>query len=43
MLIERVRKLKNVQPEHFKKIIEQLKYMDSAEQLEFVQFLEKNA
>ncbi|MFX0009787.1 MAG: hypothetical protein ACFE9R_05685, partial [Candidatus Hermodarchaeota archaeon] len=43
MLIERVRKLKNVQPEHFKKIIEQLKYMDSAEQLKFVQFLEKNA
>ena len=43
MLIERVRKLKNVRPEHFKKIIEQLKYMDSAEQLEFVQFLEKNA
>jgi predicted HAD superfamily phosphohydrolase len=41
-LIERIRKLKNVIPQHYEKIIEQLKYMDFNEQLDFVQFLENN-
>jgi hypothetical protein len=41
-LIERIRKLKNVKPQHYEKIIEQLKYMDFNEQLDFVQFLENN-
>jgi DNA-directed RNA polymerase subunit RPC12/RpoP len=42
-LIERIRKLKNLKPQHYEKVIEQLKYMDTKEQLEFVQFLESNA
>jgi hypothetical protein len=42
-LIERIRKLPNIKPKYYDKIIEQLKYMDDEEQLEFVQFLEKNA
>ncbi len=41
MLIERIRKLPNVEPEHYDKIIAQLKYMDFEEQMEFVQFLEE--
>jgi hypothetical protein len=42
-LIERIRNLPNVKPQHYDKIIEQLKFMDIDEQLEFVQFLEKSA
>ena len=42
-LIERIRKLPNIKPQYYDKIIEQLKFMDDKEQLEFVQFLEKNA
>ena len=41
MLIERIRNLPNVEPEHYDKIIAQLKYMDFEEQMEFVQFLEE--
>ena len=42
-LIEKIRKLPNVKPKHYDKIVEQLKYMDSEEQINFVQFLEENA
>ncbi|MFW9785272.1 MAG: hypothetical protein ACFFFB_23535, partial [Candidatus Heimdallarchaeota archaeon] len=42
-LIERIRRLPNVKPEHYDKIIEQLKYMDTQEQIKFIQFLEENA
>ncbi|MFW9946311.1 MAG: hypothetical protein ACFFDX_05725 [Candidatus Odinarchaeota archaeon] len=42
-LIERIRKLPNVDPRYYDKIIEQLKYMDAEEQINFIQFLEKNA
>ncbi len=42
-LITRIRSLANVKPEHYGKIIEQLKYMDYEEQLKFIQFLEQNA
>jgi len=42
-LTDRIRKLPNVKPKHFDKIIEQLKYMDVEEQIQFVQFLEENA
>ena len=42
-LIERIRKLPNVKPEHYDKIIKQLKYMDTQEQIKFIQFLEENA
>lgn len=42
-LIERIRKLPNIKPKYYDKIIEQLKFMDDEEQLKFVQFLEKNA
>ncbi|MGB5911597.1 MAG: hypothetical protein WBH31_10425 [Promethearchaeia archaeon] len=42
-LIERIRKLPNVEPRYYDKIIEQLKYMDAEEQINFIQFLEKNA
>lgn len=42
-LIERIRKLPNIKPKYYDKIIDQLKFMDDEEQLEFVQFLEKNA
>jgi len=41
-LIERIRKLPNLKPEYYYKLVEELKYMDSAQQFEFVQFLEKN-
>ncbi|MBN1214362.1 MAG: hypothetical protein JXA99_02860 [Candidatus Lokiarchaeota archaeon] len=43
ILVEKIRKLPNVKPEQYKKIIEQLKYMDSEEQYQFVEFLEKHA
>ena len=42
-LIERIKNLPNVKPQHYGKIGEQLKYMDSEEQVKFVQFLEKYA
>ena len=42
-LIARIRKLPNVKPEHYSKVIDQLKYMDHDEQIQFVQFLEENA
>jgi len=42
-LIERIRKLPNLKPKYHDKLVEELKYMDSEQQLEFVQFLEKNA
>ncbi|TKJ27103.1 MAG: hypothetical protein CEE42_03305 [Promethearchaeota archaeon Loki_b31] len=42
-LIERIRKLQNVKPQYYDKIVEELKYLDSEEQIEFVVYLEKNA
>ena len=42
-LIERIRKLPNVEPKYYDKIVEELKYMDKERQLEFIQFLEKYA
>ncbi|MFX0058574.1 MAG: hypothetical protein ACFE8J_09785 [Candidatus Heimdallarchaeota archaeon] len=42
-LIQRIRKLKNVKPQYYDKIVEQLKFMDIDEQIEFVRFLEDNA
>ncbi|TFG07527.1 MAG: hypothetical protein EU539_04695 [Promethearchaeota archaeon] len=42
-LIERVRSLPNVRPEHLVKIAEQLKFMDVDEQEKYIQFLENNA
>ena len=42
-LIKRIYKLPNVKPEHYGKIIDQLKYMDYEEQVKFIKFLEKNA
>ncbi|MFX1570794.1 MAG: hypothetical protein ACFFCV_20845 [Promethearchaeota archaeon] len=42
-LINRIRKLPNVKPKHYDKIVEQLKFMDVDEQIKFVQFLEENA
>lgn len=43
ILIKRIRKLPNVKPEHYSKIIEQLRFMDSEEQLRFIEFLEQHA
>ena len=42
-LIERIRKLPNLKPKYYDKLVEELKYMDSVQQLKFVQFLEKSA
>jgi hypothetical protein len=42
-LIERIRKLPDIQPKYYDKLVEELKYMDNERQIEFVQFLEKNA
>ena len=42
-LIERIRKLPNIKPKYYNKLVEELKFMDSDQQLQFVQFLEKNA
>ncbi|MFX1390956.1 MAG: hypothetical protein ACFE9Z_12900 [Promethearchaeota archaeon] len=42
-LINRIRKLPNVKPKHYDKIVDQLRYMDYEEQIKFVQFLEENA
>jgi hypothetical protein len=41
-LIERIRKLPDIQPKYYDKLVEELKYMDNERQIEFVQFLEKN-
>ncbi len=41
-LIERIKRLPNVKPEYYDKIIEQLKYMDAEEQVRFIVFLEQN-
>jgi len=42
-LIQRIKNLPNVKPQHYDKIVEQLKFMNNDEQIEFVQFLEDNA
>ena len=42
-LIERVKNLKNIKPEHLEKVVNQLKYMDAQEKIEFILFLEKHA
>ena len=42
-LIERIKKLPNIKPEYYIKIAEQLKFMDSDDQVKFIQFLENNA
>jgi DNA-directed RNA polymerase subunit RPC12/RpoP len=42
-LIERIEKLSNLKPENYEKIIDQLKYMDSDEQIKFIKYLENNA
>ncbi len=42
-LIERIRSLPNVKPEHLVIIAEQLKFMDFDEQERYIQFLENNA
>ena len=42
-LIDRIKKLPNVQPKHYDKIVEQLKFLDVDEQIRYVQFLEENA
>ena len=42
-LIVRIRKLPNVKPKYYDKIVEELKYMDKEQQIEYLQFLEKHA
>ena len=42
-LIARIRKLPNVKPKYYDKIVEELKYMDKEQQIEYIQFLEKHA
>ncbi|MHA1805174.1 MAG: hypothetical protein ACTSU4_11720 [Promethearchaeota archaeon] len=42
-LINRIRKLPNLKPEYHEQIIEQLKYMDEEEQINFINYLEKKA
>ena len=42
-LIERIRKLPNVKPQYINNLVDQLKFMDAQEQINFVQFLEENA
>ncbi|TXT61400.1 MAG: conserved membrane protein of unknown function [Promethearchaeota archaeon] len=41
-LINRIRNIPNIKPEHYESIVNQLRYMDSEEQIEFVQFLENH-
>ncbi|TFF95504.1 MAG: hypothetical protein EU544_02625 [Promethearchaeota archaeon] len=41
-LIQRVKSLPNIKPEHYQRIMDQLKQMDYEEQLEFVHYLETN-
>jgi len=42
-LINKIKKLPNVKPEYYGKIVKQLKYMDFKEQVRFIEFLEQNA
>ncbi len=42
-VINRIKSLPNLKPNHYEQIINQLKYMDDEEQLSFVTFLEKKA
>jgi hypothetical protein len=42
-LVERIRDLPNVKPEHYQKIVNELKYLDRDEQLRFIDYLEKFA
>jgi len=42
-LIERIKSIPNVKPEHYVKIAEQLKFLDLEEQEKFIQSLENNA
>ncbi|MFW9877924.1 MAG: hypothetical protein ACFFG0_32990 [Candidatus Thorarchaeota archaeon] len=42
-LIERIRKLPNVELKYINDLINQLKYMDAQERIKFIQFLEENA
>ena len=42
-LIARIRKLPNVKPKYYDKIVEELKNMDKEQQINFLQFLEKHA
>ncbi|TXT55620.1 MAG: conserved membrane protein of unknown function [Promethearchaeota archaeon] len=42
-LIARVKNLRNIKPEHLEKVVNQLKYMDAQEKVEFIIFLEKHA
>ncbi|MHA1687879.1 MAG: hypothetical protein ACTSUN_00835 [Promethearchaeota archaeon] len=42
-LINRIKKLPNLKPEYYKQIIEQIKYMDEEEQINFINYLEKKA
>lgn len=41
--IARIRKLPNLQPQYYEQIIEQLKYMNEEEQINFIKYLEQNA
>ncbi|MBD3340073.1 MAG: hypothetical protein GF353_13245 [Candidatus Lokiarchaeota archaeon] len=43
LLIERIKKLPDVKPEHLAKIASQLKYMDYEEQLSYIEYLEGKA
>ncbi|MFX0076074.1 MAG: hypothetical protein ACFE96_11565, partial [Candidatus Hermodarchaeota archaeon] len=42
-LLERISKLPNFKAKYYDKIVEELKYMDKEQQIEFVEFLEKHA
>ncbi|MHA2288578.1 MAG: hypothetical protein ACXABG_07315 [Promethearchaeota archaeon] len=42
-LFERIRNLPNFKPKYYDKIVEDLKYMDKKEQIEYMEFLEKHA
>lgn len=42
-LVERIRHLPNVKPEHYQKIVNELKYLDRDDQLRFIDYLEKFA
>ncbi len=42
-LVERIRHLPNVKPEHYQELVNELKYLDRDEQLRFINYLEKYA
>lgn len=42
-LVDRIRHLPNVKPEHYQKIVNELKYLDRDEQLRYIKYLEKYA